>query len=80
MDSSNLCQLNRAALPFSENHTFILALINARSLTNNTFLLNYFFTSRELYFMFLAETWLQAGELISLSELLPPPPPSSVTF
>ncbi len=71
MDSSNLRQLNRAALPLSEDHTLRLALINARSLANKTFLLNDFFTSRELDFMFLTETWLQTGELIPLSELLP---------
>ncbi len=72
VDSSNLRQLNRAALPLSEDHTLRLALINARSLANKTFLLNDFFTSRELDFMFLTETWLQTGELIPLSELLPP--------
>ncbi len=37
VDSSNLRQLNRAALPLSEDHTLRLALINARSLANKTF-------------------------------------------
>ncbi len=72
VDSLNLRQLNCTALPLSEDHTLRLELINARSLANKTFFLNDFFTSRELDFMFLTETWLQTGELISLSELLPP--------
>ena len=52
--------------------TLRLALINARSITNKTFILNDFFTSRNLDFMFLTETWLRAGEFTAFAELLPP--------
>lgn len=70
VDSSVLRQLRRVMLPLSVAHTLRLALIDARSLANKTFLLNDFFTSHELDFMFLTETWLKAGEVISFSELL----------
>ena len=49
-----------------------MALLNARSIANKTFLLNDFFTSRKLDFMFLTETWAHAGEYTPFSELLPP--------
>ena len=67
----------------SDNQTLRLALINTRSLANKTFLLDDF-TLQELYFMFLMETWLHAGELTPFSELLPPlvifsaPPPLNI--
>ncbi|KAI2645456.1 RNA-directed DNA polymerase from mobile element jockey [Labeo rohita] len=72
VDSSHLRPLGRAVSSASDDRTLRLGLINARSLANKTFLLNDFFTSRELDFMFLTETWLHAGELTSFSELLPP--------
>ncbi len=49
-----------------------MALINVRSIMNKTFLLNDFFSSRELDFLFLTETCLQSGEFTPFSELLPP--------
>uniref|UniRef100_A0A3P9CJF5 SCAN box domain-containing protein n=1 Tax=Maylandia zebra TaxID=106582 RepID=A0A3P9CJF5_9CICH len=49
-----------------------MALINTRSLSNKTFLLKDFFSSYDLDFMFLTETWLRAGETVAFSELLPP--------
>lgn len=48
-----------------------MALINARSLVNKTFLLNDFITSAGLDVLFVTETWLQPGDLTPLSELLP---------
>lgn len=52
-----------------------IALVNARSLTNKSFILNDFFTSRALDFLCVTETWLNASELSSLfhvfSEVLP---------
>ena len=49
-----------------------MALINVRSLTNKTFMLNDFFVSRELDFLFLCETWLSPGDNMPFSELSPP--------
>jgi len=49
-----------------------MALINARSLANKTFILNDLFLSQEIDFLFVTETWLNAGEMTSLSELSPP--------
>lgn len=55
-----------------KNGIVCLALINTRGLTNKTFLLNEFFTSPELDFIFLTETWLCTGEFTPFLELLPP--------
>lgn len=49
-----------------------MALINARSLAKKTFILNDLFLSHEIDFLFVTETWLNAGEMTSLSELSPP--------
>lgn len=49
-----------------------MALINARSVVNKTFIINDFFSSSDLDFFFLiTETWLSAGDLSPFSELLP---------
>ena len=56
----------------SMDKTLHMALINAWSITNKTFVLNYFFTSRDLDFMLLTETWLHIGESTAFYELLPP--------
>lgn len=48
------------------------ALVNARTLANKTFILKDFFTSHNLDFLCVTETWLSDGELSSFSELLPP--------
>ncbi len=48
-----------------------MALINARSLVNKTFLLNYFFTTHALDFMFITETWIKVGDLSPFSDLVP---------
>ena len=49
-----------------------MALINTKSLTNKTFILNDFFTTHDLDFLLLTETWLKPGEYSTFSELLPP--------
>lgn len=48
-----------------------LALTNARSVVNKTFILNDFITTNDLDFFFISETWLKVGDLSPLSELLP---------
>lgn len=48
-----------------------MALINARSISNKTFILNDFISSRKLDFMFVTETWLNDGDLDYLSETSP---------
>ena len=68
----NLRPLPRTLAWATEEDPIQMTLINTRSLSNKTFLLHDFFSSHELDFMFLMETWLQAGELIPFSELLPP--------
>ncbi len=49
-----------------------MTLINTRSVTNKTFILSDLFSSRNLDFLFLTETWLCPGDLSPFSELLPP--------
>lgn len=46
-------------------------LVNTRSLANKTFILKDFFTSRELDFLCVTETWLSVGESSAFSDLLP---------
>lgn len=48
-----------------------MALVNARSAVNKTFILNDFFTSRSLEFLFVTETWFTARDVSPFSELLP---------
>ena len=49
-----------------------LALLNTRSLTNKTFILNDMVTSHNLNFLFLTETWLNVGDLSPFGDLCPP--------
>ncbi|XP_049460938.1 uncharacterized protein LOC125906366 [Epinephelus fuscoguttatus] len=67
----NLRSLTRSSLQTGQCsvHT---ALINTRSLTNKTLILNDFFTTYDLDFLLLTETWLKPGENSAFSELLPP--------
>lgn len=55
----------------SDSVTVKMALINTRSLANKTFIINYFFASHELDFIFMTETWLNIGELDPLIETSP---------
>lgn len=72
VDFRNLRLLRRTSTQASEETTISLPLLNARSLASKTFILNDFFTSCDLDFMFLTETWIQIGESVQFSELLPP--------
>lgn len=58
VDFRHLHPLARTSKPDHEEIILRLALLNAKSLANKTFVLNDFFTSRELDFMLLTETWL----------------------
>ena len=68
----NLCQLRHTSKLDSMDLTLHMALINARSITNKSFVLNYFFIYRDLDFMLLTETWLHISESTAFFELLPP--------
>ncbi len=57
-----------------------MALVNARSLSNKTFILNDFFTSHAMDFLFVTEIWLKNGEISSLGELSPSDIPLAVLF
>lgn len=48
-----------------------MALVNARSICNKTFILNDFFTGRNLDILFLTETWAGVGKLSVFEELCP---------
>ena len=72
VDHSSLHLLKRTGPPSSNEQTLQMALINVRSLASKTFMLNDFFISRELDFLFLCETWVSIGENMPFSELLPP--------
>lgn len=48
-----------------------MALVNARSLVNKTFILHDFFSSNALDFLFVTETWLTVGDLSPFSDLDP---------
>ncbi len=48
-----------------------MSLINARSVSNKTVIINDFFNSRTLDFLFIMDTWLTPGDLSPFSELVP---------
>lgn len=48
-----------------------LPLVNARSIYNKSIILNAFFISQDFDFLFLMETWLNAGELDAFADLSP---------
>ena len=64
IDHSGLRLLKRTVPAASDELTLQMALINVRSLASKTFMLNNFFISRELDFLFLCETWVSTGENI----------------
>lgn len=73
-DHGNICVLKRTSLP-QENMDSInikMALINTRSIVNKSFILNNFFTSQSLDFLFITETWVNPGEQMALGDLTPP--------
>jgi len=67
-----LRELKRCSVLGHEEQTLKFGLLNTRSLTNKTFILNDFFISRQLDIFLMCETWLQVGECAPFSELTPP--------
>lgn len=67
----NLCSLSRASSSSVIIPAPKLALINARSLVNKTFLINDFYSSHNLDFMFITESWMKAGDLTPFADLVP---------
>ncbi|RXN37132.1 RNA-directed DNA polymerase from mobile element jockey-like protein [Labeo rohita] len=66
VDRGNLCVLSRVWSRSSSADLLLrFALINVRSVANKTFILNDFFASRELDFMFMTETWLNVVQVRS---------------
>lgn len=49
-----------------------MALLNARSVANKSFILNDLITTRNLDFMFITETWQKSEEYVFMNELCPP--------
>lgn len=68
----NLCPLNHATQQSVNCRSVHAALINTRSLTNKTFILNDLISTHDLDFLMLTETWLKPGDNSAFSELLPP--------
>lgn len=69
----NLCSIKISSPnhEIAESQALRMALINARSLSNKSFILNDFFTTNSLDFLFVTETWLKPDEFSSLGELSP---------
>ncbi len=67
----NLWPLCRATQLESDSSLLKMALINARSLVNKTYILNEYFTAKPLDFLCLTETWIKPCKSCSLDELLP---------
>ncbi len=68
-DGNSVNFFNQSSLSSSDTIPVTMALINARSLANKTFILNDLFASNELDFLFVTETWLKGGDMSPLSEL-----------
>lgn len=71
VNTFNLRPLNRSTQPEKGASLLKVALINAQSVVNKTFLLNDFFTSHALDILFITETWIKPGELSPFTELVP---------
>ncbi len=67
----NLRLLHRDPERTKDALQFSMALTNARSLVNKTFIINDLFVSRGLNMLCVPETWLSEGDFSPLSELLP---------
>ncbi len=68
---SHLRSLSRASEQTIDSQEIRMSLINARSVSNKTVIINYFLNSRTLDFLFITETWLTPGDLSPFSELVP---------
>ncbi len=71
VNTLNLRSLNRTSQFQEDSLVYKVALINAGSLINKTFLLNYFFTSHALDILCITETWIKPGDLSPFTELVP---------
>lgn len=68
---ANLHALECAALPTDKEVKIQMALLDACSLSNETFVFLDFYVSRGLDLMFLTETWMCEGDVAPLTELCP---------
>lgn len=71
MNLFNLRSLTRTTLLEEAAPPLKVALINARSVVNKTFLINNFFTTQDLDILFITETWIKPDELSPFTELVP---------
>lgn len=70
--------MNLQMLPATtDGQTVKLALLNTRSVSNKTHVLQDFFGTHELDVMLLTETWLHAGEVAPYWNFAPSMPASS---
>ncbi|KAF0046099.1 hypothetical protein F2P81_002628 [Scophthalmus maximus] len=72
VDHTSLRLLKLTGPSAGDELTLQMAFINVRSLASKTFILNDFYISWELDFLFLCETSVSTGENTPFSELLPP--------
>uniref|UniRef100_A0A3B3HT18 Reverse transcriptase domain-containing protein n=1 Tax=Oryzias latipes TaxID=8090 RepID=A0A3B3HT18_ORYLA len=68
----NLRQLPRALPMKGTPIPARMALVNARSLANKTFILKDFFVTHRLDFLYVTETWISGDDSSAFTELLPP--------
>lgn len=71
VNHNNLIQVTHSATNISPAVTAKMALLNVRSLSNKTFILNNFITSLDLDFLLLTEIWLTNEEHTLFHELCP---------
>ncbi|XP_051568015.1 uncharacterized protein LOC127449001 [Myxocyprinus asiaticus] len=72
VNNLNLRTISCVTATASEPLPLRIALTNARSLVNKTFILHDFFISQSLDLLFVTETWIKMGDLSLFSELVPP--------
>lgn len=70
-NTANLRPLSKASASCTILRSPKIALINAHSLVNKTYILNYFITAHDLDFLFITESWVKVGDLSPYSELVP---------
>lgn len=71
VNTSNLRPLQRSMQLQKDAKLLKVALINARSLVNKTFILNDFFTPHTLDILCITETWIKPGDLSPFTKLVP---------
>ncbi|MGL4932751.1 MAG: endonuclease/exonuclease/phosphatase family protein, partial [Aeromonas sp.] len=68
---ANLRPVSKTSVSRNTLHSPKMALINAHSLVNKTYILNDFMSAHNLDFLFITETWVKKGDLSPYSELVP---------